>query len=154
MKRSLKQIDLTFWLPLLVTIGIAMSGWFIAYRSSVERDRLNKRRDMQVQYLIEAYRRLETATNRPMTPTYADDLESAIADIQLFGSPAQVEMARSAAWQFSRNQEADLASLLESLRHDLRAELTLAPVPRGITHLRFTFRENHRPTPSDNKSLQ
>jgi len=51
-------------LTLLIPTAIAIVSWFVGSWLSVRRDRANKRRDLRVQYLIEAYRRLSTATNR------------------------------------------------------------------------------------------
>ena len=80
--------------PLLVTTVVAIFGWLVAHRLSAARDRANKRRDLRVQYLIDAYRKLENAGNRNTnTSDYAAALELAVADIQLFGSPDQVKLA-------------------------------------------------------------
>ena len=87
----------TFLLPLLVTTVIAVLGWYVAHRLSMNRDRATKRRELRVKYLIDAYRLLESVSNRPVTPATAPQFESALADIQLFGTPAQVELAQEFA---------------------------------------------------------
>lgn len=131
----------TLLVPLLVTTGAAISGWFVANRLSVRRDRMNKRRDLRVQYLIEAYRRLENASNRDVLPTeHERALESAIADIQLFGSPTQVELAKGFAGQFARDKNASLDDLLAELRSDLRKELALESVSGAPVILRIISR--------------
>jgi hypothetical protein len=78
--------------PLLITTVVAVVGWFSGHSLSASRDRANKHRDIRLEYLIEAYRRLENAGGRdlPSSPEQSRDLESAIADIQLFGSLAQI----------------------------------------------------------------
>jgi len=110
---------LTFLLPTVV----AIVSWFVGSWLSVRRDRANKRREMRVQYLIEAYRRLEAAGHRPLVPPYSTDMESAIADIQLFGSPTQVTAARKFAFEMAEQGQASLDDLLADLRSDLRKEL-------------------------------
>jgi hypothetical protein len=92
-------------------------GWYIAYRTTVRRDQLAKKRDLRIQYLIDAYRRLESAANR--TNAQTQELESAVADIQLFGSAEQITLVR------------------KSLRADLRKELDLGISPAKIVHLRI-----------------
>lgn len=52
---------------------------------------------MRIEYLLSACRRLEHASNRQMTESDEAALEEAISDIQLLGSPHQVEMVDSAS---------------------------------------------------------
>ncbi len=91
-----------------------------------------------VQYLLEAYRQLESAANRS-SPTAENTtaLESAIADIQLLDSPEQVHIAREFAFDFARSGQASLDQLLEALRSELRDELSLKPLLEGVTFLRI-----------------
>lgn len=123
-------------LPLLVTATVGVLGWFAVHRLTVSRDRANKRRDLRTQYLLEAYRRLERASHRSDIGPYARDLESAIADIHLFGSRRQVTLAQRFADQFAKTGAADLTELLESLRGELRRELGLEAVTHRVSMLR------------------
>ena len=121
----------------IITILLAL----FAYWSTLKRDRLSKKRDLRTQYLIEAYRRLESAGNRSdQTSEVARSLESAVADIQLFGSQEQVRLSRAFALEFSANGHASLDALLESLRTDLRKELDLGDAGSQITYLRIVDR--------------
>jgi len=100
---------------------------------------MSKRRDLRAQYLLEAYRRLEGASNR-LEPDLDDNkraLESAVADIQLLGSPEQVHLARQFAVEFAAGGQAFINPLLEALRLDLRNELALPALDEGITFLRI-----------------
>jgi len=117
---------------------LAVVGWFVGYFTTIRRDRLSKRRDLRTQYLLDAYRRLEGAGNR-REPSREDEkaLESAIADIQLLGSPDQVHLARRFALEFAGSGQAALDPLLESLRTELRRELSLPGLYEGITYLRI-----------------
>ena len=45
-------------IPLLITTVVAVVGWLIAHALAAARDRANKRREMRVAVLIEAYRAL------------------------------------------------------------------------------------------------
>jgi len=66
-------------LTLLIPTVVAIVSWFAGSWLSVRRDRANKRRDLRVQYLIEAYRRLATATNREKTnAAYFAGLDSGV----------------------------------------------------------------------------
>ncbi len=129
-------MDINLLLPLLITAVVAIIGWFVAHYLSSNRERTRKRHDLRVQYLIEAWRRLENASNRKDSSWYGD-LEKAIADIQLFGSRRQVESAQRFAEEFARFRGASLDELLEDLRRDLRKELRLEIVPPNIKYLRI-----------------
>lgn len=50
---------------------------------------------MVTDYLLDAYRKLERASNRPLTPEVAAELEAAIGDVMLMGSSKQVEVAEA-----------------------------------------------------------
>lgn len=96
------------------------------------------RRDLRVQHLLEAYRRLEGAANREKpTEENRAATESAIADVQLLGSSEQVQLARQFALDITGTGGASLNPLLEMLRRELRDELSLEPLHEKLTILRF-----------------
>jgi len=122
--------DVTNFPALILAPLVAVIGWFVAHQFNVHRDRLNKRRDLRIQYLLEAYRRLESAANREeKTEEQAVDFESAVADIQLLGTSQEI----NATVKYLREHasgEAQINELLCLLRDDLRGELGL-PLFRG-----------------------
>jgi hypothetical protein len=124
------------FLSLVVTASLAIAGWYVVHRLSMNRDQANKRRDLGVQYLLEAYRRLENAANRPDLSSYARDLESALADVQLLGTERQVSLAHDFAVSMARDRTASLDPLVADLRSELRQELGLGPVPDRIVVFR------------------
>jgi len=130
-----------YLLPSCIAAVIVVIGWYVVHYLSTKRDQTNKRRDLRVQYLIEAYRRLEYAGNRPMTEEVAPDFERAVADIQLFGTPKQVELAQTFALGFAEKGTHPLDPLLNELRNELRKELKLEPVKPTLKYLRITYDE-------------
>lgn len=124
-----------FW-QLLVTASVAFFGAWLAHAFAASRDRKNKRRDQRITFLIEAYRRLEFISNRPSLDD-SQPIESAIADIQLFGSPSQVRLAQAFVNEFAATKSASLDTILAEVRKDLRAELQLESVPEKLLFLRF-----------------
>ncbi|OAQ22089.1 hypothetical protein K457DRAFT_131499 [Linnemannia elongata AG-77] len=71
---------------------IAVAGWIVTYQFGVFRDRKNKQRDLITDYLLEAYRKLESASQRKkLTDTQIADIESALRDIQIFGSKELID---------------------------------------------------------------
>ena len=123
----------------LITAPLAVGGWFVAHWFSARRDRANKRRDMAVEYLLDAYRRLESSSCRgPKQDEYDEKFQTALADIQLLGSAAQVKLAKEIAESVGRGSgdPVSINPLLEALRKDLRAVLGLADVGEGIMIVR------------------
>ena len=74
----------------VIAVCVAIVGWFTINYFAQRRDRLSKRREMRAQYLVDAYRTLESVSNRKNTFQEAAKFESAVADIQLFGTKKQV----------------------------------------------------------------
>lgn len=118
---------------LVVAVAIAAATYALERR----RDRANHRRDLRVEYLLTAYRNLEHASSRDFTDESARQVEEAIADVQLLGTPRQVDLAVDFAEEFVAAKGANLDALLDDLREDLRAELDLGPVTRPRTVLRL-----------------
>ena len=129
-----------FFIQLVVTAIVAFLSAFFAHKLSSKRDRANKKRDQRINYLIDAYRRLESVSNRPGTQDIKP-AESAIADIQLFGSPKQVILTNRFATDFVKNKTASLNPLLEEFRRDLRKELEA--LPGKLIFLRWNVNENN-----------
>jgi hypothetical protein len=126
-------------ITLLVPTLVAVISWFIGSWLAVRRDRANKRRDLRVQYLIDAYRRLAIGANRtPPSASHLNDIESALEDVQLFGTAAQVEAAHELARNVAERGEATADGLLTLLRDDLRKELRLEAMKSPRIFLRFT----------------
>jgi len=117
---------------LLIPTLVAVVSWFVGSWLAAKRDRANKRRDLRVEYLIEAYRRLATATERKETNAeYFADLDSAIVDVQLFGSADHILAAQKFAKQLAEHRMAQLSELLASLRDDPREEVEVG-ARRGL----------------------
>jgi len=124
-------------IPLLITTVVAVAGWFAAHRLAASRDRANKRREMRVSVLIEAYRVLEFSVQRAYNAESSPPIERALADVLLLGSPVQTETALRMMRQFGTTQSVDWGPLLLDLRRDIRAELKLAPAPGDLARIRF-----------------
>jgi hypothetical protein len=117
------------------TAAIAVTGYVLTNRLA-QRD---KRREVRVDYLLSAFRRLDASGNRHLDlhAEYARQLETALADIVLLGSPHQVRLAQEVMVGMGRDQNADLTPLLEDLRRHLRRELLLEPDEARYQFLRI-----------------
>ena len=130
-------VDWKLFAQLLVTVVVALSGGWLGHRLAARRDLLNERRKLRVTYLLEAYRKLEDAGNRSDSERTWPLFESAIADIQLLGSPNQVKLARRFALDMAQHHTALLDPLVNDLRQSLRKELELPEVRETVVYLRF-----------------
>jgi len=131
--------DETMDLKILVTISgsaiIAICGWFIAHWLASHREQRNKRRDIRISYLIEAYRNLANAAHRNRGEPEAKDLEMAVHDIQLFGTEKQNDLLNEFLDQYEVSGGASVDLLLKDMRDDLRHELHIG----DISGSRFRF---------------
>ncbi len=121
---------------LLISAGVVVVGWFAAHRFSASRDRANKRRELRTERLIEIWRQLERSRVRTEGSNLAE-LESAVAEVQLFGTSGQVALVRRFATEMAHRDTASPDDLLEALRNDIREELGLEALSGPILWLRF-----------------
>jgi len=113
-----------------------IAGWGVTYVLSLKKSARDKKREVITEYLINAWRTLESASNRSDI-SYNVKLETAIADIQLLGTQKQIELAQQFAVQMSQTGRGDSLELLIQLREDLRKELKLKPTERNLKILRL-----------------
>jgi hypothetical protein len=94
----------------------------------------NRRRELRVQHLLGAWRQMARAGRRGDDP---GDLEQALADVQLFGTPAQADQAARVARTLNDDpaETSALDDLLETLRVDLRDELRLGKTQARLVRL-------------------
>jgi hypothetical protein len=127
-------------LPLLITIVVALLGWFVVHYLSSLRDQANKRRELRVQHLLEAYQNLMSAALYQKLEGQEETLRlfaKASANIQLFGNDEQIQMVCKCTDDYATGN-AQLSELLEKLRSDLRKELKLPVTEQKIHWLSAT----------------
>jgi len=124
-------------IPLLITAILTILGWYAAHRLAAWRDRANKRREQRITFLVDAFRRLAAAAHHPNIFEIANEIESAVTDIQLFGSVEQVKKVQFFVQAFAELKKADIDELLASLRDDLRKELDLPALHGKIYFLKI-----------------
>ena len=124
------------YIKIISTVIIAVFGWVVAHYFTSRREVKNKQREIKIGYLIDAYQKLENCIQRNPKDV-GKDLEGVVANIQLFGSDQQIDLAKKIANDISKNGSANLESLLKSLRTDLRKELQLSDNNSNIQFLRM-----------------
>ena len=131
---------------LALTIGIpgilVVAGWFFVHGLNARRDLVQRRREARIRALETAYIRLAKASNRPLTNELLDDLELFVSEIQLYGTPAQVEMMGRLVEAFKiPNNRVDFDPLLKDLRDGIREELALERLRGPVWWLRLGRKE-------------
>ena len=116
-------------------VAFAVVG--LTHAFSINRDRENKRREQRLGYLVSVFRALSKANHHPRLYEVADEVEQAVVDLQLFGTPERVRLARKFATDLGTTQEADMDALLIELRNSLRKELGRKPVTQNVQWLRI-----------------
>jgi hypothetical protein len=114
--------------PITVAIVLLVVRLFILLRIRHRRQRENRQETERLRSLVTAYRSL-AGSFTPATGDHRLQLEEALADIVLFGTLKQVEMAAACAGTLVRGEHADCQPLVEELRKDLREQLGLEPIP-------------------------
>lgn len=107
----------------IISGGIIILGWFVAHRCSKRRDLANKKREMKIAYLTEAYRTLK----RSFVSNDPKEFINAIDDIQLFGSKEAFRSLNEELKWYIDNQSwmNNPSPLLKYLRDELRKEIKI-----------------------------
>jgi hypothetical protein len=133
-------IDLRLALTLGVPALIAVVGWIVGHWLNAKRELTNRRREARLKGLEAAYKCLALAAVREWTDEHKAEFERFVAEIQLYGTPNQVELMIKLVEAFDR-QESSISfdPLLENLRNVLRAELRMEPVTGRVWWYRFAL---------------
>jgi hypothetical protein len=118
---------------------IVVIGWFVSHYFSQKRDASNKRKEIVLDFLIKSYSILANeVSNRDLdTVEKKFKFESLIADLQLFGSLKQVELAKKIAIEMREIGNGELDNLINDLRKNLRDELNLEKVYGNVEYIRY-----------------
>lgn len=123
---------------LLSSLTLILSA-ALSYVVAAKLARGQRRDEQRVIYLVDAYRRIEAASNHSdgLTPDQRADLEGAVSDVFLFGSLEQQRLVAAFAKEFAANASANADDILTSLRRDLRGTLRLADTGIPTVFLRL-----------------
>lgn len=88
---------------LVIQCILTVIGWIVVYILALRQNTQIKKKEVTIKFLVQAWERLEKASNR-QDNSYNTDIETAIADIQLFGTKRQIELAQQFAEEIARKQ--------------------------------------------------
>lgn len=124
-------LPLTLLASLVVAIVLLVIRVFVMQRVQQRRQRENRQETERLKSLVAAYRALAGSFS-PATVENASQMEETLAEVVLFGSLAQVELAATCATALKRGESPDFQPLIEELRSDLRRQLGLDPIPASF----------------------
>ena len=124
-------------LPATVIASLVVAVVLLAIRITLlqrvqqKRQRENRQETERLKALVAAYRALAGSFS-PALPGDRQAIEEALADLVLFGTPAQVERAAACARALVLGAPLDTAELARDLRADIRQQLGLDPLPARL----------------------
>ncbi len=127
---------------IVISVGIpaviAILGWFLGHWLNSRRELSNKRREIRLAGLETAYKRISHASLRDLTPEDETELERFVSEIQMYGTPHQIDLMTDMVKAFNdKKPEVSFDALLVDLRDTLRKELKLEPVSGPVWWLRY-----------------
>lgn len=128
---DLGPLPLTLIASLVVAVILLGIRIVVMQRVQQRRQRENRQETERLKSLVAAYRSLAGSFS-PATEDQRSQVEETLADIVLFGSLPQVELAAACATRLLRGEAVDYQPLVEALRVDLRMQLGLEPVPDSL----------------------
>jgi hypothetical protein len=123
-------MDLSSYTALVIPSIFVVAGWIVTHQLSAWRDLVNRRRDQRIRYLIENFRVLVKAMNRrDSLSEMAEELETALADMQFLGNKEQIDAAYAISGALGdASQRVNFAPLIYALRRELRKDLGRKPL--------------------------
>lgn len=116
---------------LLLAVVLLAVRVFVMLRVQQRRQRENRQEAERLRSLVAVYRSL-AGSFTPGTDEHAIQLEEALADIVLFGSLRQVELAADCINRIKAGKPPDYQELVVELRRELRTQLGLEPIPQNL----------------------
>ena len=130
---DLGPFTLTLIASLVVAVVLLALRVFVMQRVQTQRQRENRQETERLKSLVAAYRALAGSFSPAAAGGDHGQLEEALADIVLFGSLPQVELAAGCARALLAGERVETQPLVESLRADLRVQLGLDPIPDSLS---------------------
>jgi len=128
---ELEPLPLSLIVSLAVAVVLLAIRVFVMQRVQSRRQRENRQETERLKSLVAAYRSL-AGSFTPASHEHTPQIEETLADIVLFGSLHQVELAVRCAAALKRGAAVDFQPLIEALRIDVRAQLGLDPLPANL----------------------
>jgi len=123
-------------ITLSATILLAVSGWLIGHFLTAKRDIEQKKREIRVVHLREAYLKLANLADHGSLPEDIHDVQDAFNDIQIFGEEKQIELIAAFIQELNEGKSPSINELLKELRNEIRQHIGLKPIDEYRWHIR------------------
>src|SRR3990167_1459980 len=153
-----KWFNRGLFITLFLNTEIGIGGLYLVNYLNLSRDIKNKKREIQIEYLINAYRIINKVAGYPIMDysqitekdiKNIEALEDALADVQLFGSNQAIDSCKKAVPDNTSDPKVikfrwEANELLLDIRRALRKELLLDEIDinkdrqEGISKLRWS----------------
>ena len=124
-------------LTIAVTILLAVGGWAVAHFLSQRREIKQKKREVQVQYLKDAYIKLAEAVDKGSLEDNIKDIQESFNVIQIFGDESQIELIGKFIEEATAGRSPSIDELLKELRNEIRQQIGLKPIDGYRWHIRL-----------------
>jgi len=127
---------------LVATLGVptaaVIAGWFLVHWLNARRDLAARKREARLKAREAAYMRLANASNRSLSDKSMDDIETFVAELQLYGTPKQIQLMAEIVGAFKQaGGFVSYDAILADLRDTIRRALRLEPVSGAVWWFRF-----------------
>ncbi len=128
---EIEPLPLSIIASLFLAVVLLAVRIFVMQRMQRRRQRENRQETERLKSLVAAYRSLAGSFSPP-TGEHQPQIEEALADVVLFGSVRQVELAAQCARALTRGETVVYQPLVDDLRTTLRTQLGLEPIPGNL----------------------
>ncbi len=113
----------------IAAVVLVFVGWIVGHQQASKRDVRQKRREIRVRHLREAYLKLAKACDsKDGAAKHIVDIQAAFNDIQLFGDPKHIDSLKKFISEVNAGENASLNDLLAELRDEIRVHLKLSKI--------------------------
>jgi len=125
-------------ITVLSSVTIAALGWIIGHILTSRREILQKRREIRIKHLREAYLNLaHISDSGGDIVKHITLLQSSLNDIQLFGGRSQMKLLEQFIDELNESDSAQLNDLIRELRNEIRAHLKLSKIDESRWYVRL-----------------
>ena len=124
-------------ITICITVVLGVGGWIVSHLLSNKREILQKRREIRVKYLREAYIKLADCADNGKT--FAENIvqiQQSFNDIQLFGNESLDNLIAESINNLNTSGSLPLDDILRDLRNEIREHLKLNKIDGYRWHVR------------------
>lgn len=129
-------------ITICITVVLGVGGWIVSHLLSNRREILQKRREIRIKYLREAYLKLaDCADNGKSFRENIMQIQQSFNDIQLFGNENMDNLITESINNLNTQGTLPLDDILRDLRNEIREHLKLNKIDGYRWHVRSGKKE-------------